>query len=251
MILDAAGRPDVKIFASSDLDEWKIRDLLAAGAPIDAFGVGTELITSHDAPALSMVYKLVELSGRGRVKLAPGKRTYPQSKQVWRNLDSDGRFSGDHVTRADETAAGLPMLQPVLRAGALVSGLPSLAECRAWAEDQQRSRVRHPECWRTLPATLSRIVPAWKTTPGRPGSGLEDDGRFATRDGDGKTFHGAPHGFTAVGRGTWPVSMSSMSRSRRFSIASSRRSSDVASTPSFGCESLGSRYTTRRSPCRS
>ena len=64
-ILDEAGLPDAKIMASGDLDEYRIRDLLAAGAPIDAFGVGTQLSTSADAPSLSAVYKLVELDIRG------------------------------------------------------------------------------------------------------------------------------------------------------------------------------------------
>ena len=67
---------------SNDLDEAKISELLGQGAPIDAFGVGTELITSRDAPAISMVYKLVELDGVGRIKRSEGKRTYPLAKQV-------------------------------------------------------------------------------------------------------------------------------------------------------------------------
>ena len=63
-ILDQLGRPSVKIIASGDLDEYKIAQLVARGRPVDGFGVGTELITSRDAPALAMVYKLVELEGR-------------------------------------------------------------------------------------------------------------------------------------------------------------------------------------------
>ncbi len=82
------GRPGVKILASNDLDEWKIDELLEAGAPIDAFGVGTELITSRDAPAISMVYKLVELDGKGRIKRSAGKKTYPMAKQVHRLRDA-------------------------------------------------------------------------------------------------------------------------------------------------------------------
>ena len=74
-------------------------DLLAASAPIDGFGVGTELITSRDAPALSMVYKLVEIDGEGRIKLSPGKKTYPMAKQVYRRRDGEGIFRGDVVTR--------------------------------------------------------------------------------------------------------------------------------------------------------
>ena len=79
----ALGRAGVKILASNDLDECEDRRACSrAGAPIDAFGVGTELITSRDAPAISMVYKLVELDGVGRIKRSPGKKTYPLAKQV-------------------------------------------------------------------------------------------------------------------------------------------------------------------------
>lgn len=130
-ILDAAGRGEVTIFASGDLDETEIARLLAAGAPIDAFGVGTELVTSRDAPALSMVYKLVAVGGEGRVKLAPGKRTYPLAKQVWRRLDPEGRFAGDHVTAATETSEGEPLLVPIVRGGRLAGPLPQLDAIRA------------------------------------------------------------------------------------------------------------------------
>lgn len=64
-ILDEAGLPDAKIMASGDLDEHRIRELVAGGAPIDAFGVGTQLSTSADAPALGATYKLVVLDIRG------------------------------------------------------------------------------------------------------------------------------------------------------------------------------------------
>src|SRR5262249_49711988 len=76
VILDERGRTGVKIMASGDLDEFRIAALVAGGAPIDGFGVGTELITSRDAPALAMVYKLVEVEGQGRFKLSPGKKSY-------------------------------------------------------------------------------------------------------------------------------------------------------------------------------
>jgi nicotinate phosphoribosyltransferase len=135
-ILDEAGRRDMKIFASGDLEEWSIDRLVAAGAPIDAFGVGTELITSRDAPALSMVYKLVAVDGAGRIKLAPGKKTYPLAKQIFRSLDASGRFAGDHVTRAEETADGEPLLVPVILGGRLAGPLPSLASIRARCADQ-------------------------------------------------------------------------------------------------------------------
>jgi putative nicotinate phosphoribosyltransferase len=76
-ILDAAGLQDAKIMASGDLDEYRIADLLAAGAPIDSFGVGTELATSGDAPAMGAIYKLVDLNGRATAKWSEDKAPYP------------------------------------------------------------------------------------------------------------------------------------------------------------------------------
>ena len=129
-ILDERGRTGVKIMVSGDLDEERIARLVEAGAPVDGFGVGTELITSRDAPALGMVYKLVELDGQGRYKLSPAKRTYPMAKQVFRRRDAAGRFAGDLVTRADESADGEPLLVPFLCGGHLVEPLPSLDSIR-------------------------------------------------------------------------------------------------------------------------
>ncbi|MBV8130703.1 MAG: hypothetical protein JO114_23890, partial [Planctomycetaceae bacterium] len=129
----------VKIMASGDLDEYQIARLLAASAPIDGFGVGTELITSRDAPALSMVYKLVEIDGEGKIKLSPGKKTYPMAKQVDRRCDGQGMFRGDVVMRSDETAEGEPLLVPIVRAGRLVNELPALKTIRARCADQLAS----------------------------------------------------------------------------------------------------------------
>jgi nicotinate phosphoribosyltransferase len=88
-ILDGAGFTTVQVLASGDLDEDRIAALVAADAPIDAFGVGTQLGTSADAPYLAMVYKLVEQAGEPRLKLSPGKHTLPGRKQVWRSADGD------------------------------------------------------------------------------------------------------------------------------------------------------------------
>ena len=83
-ILDAAGLRDTTIFVSGDLDEWRIADILAAGAPVDGFGVGAALSTSSDAPSLGAIYKLVEIERAGAavpiMKLSPGKLTYPGRK---------------------------------------------------------------------------------------------------------------------------------------------------------------------------
>lgn len=141
-ILDAAGRHDVHIVASGDLNEYRMRDLLAAGAPIDVFGVGTELVTSRDEPSLSTVYKLVEQETAqgviGRLKRSEGKATYPYAKQVYRQI-VDGTMVGDLVVREGERAPGEPLLVPVLAGGRPVKPLPALEENRArWAEQSRR-----------------------------------------------------------------------------------------------------------------
>jgi len=148
-ILDDHGRREIKILGSGDVDEHQVAALVAAGAPIDGYGIGTELVTSRDAPALSMVYKLVELEGRGRYKLAPGKKTYPMAKQVYRRRDAQGRFAGDLVSRADERppADGEALLVPVLQGGRLVHPPPSLEAVRERCRTQLASL---PEALRKL-----------------------------------------------------------------------------------------------------
>lgn len=138
-ILDEHGRTTTRIVVSGDLEEYAIAKLVAAGAPIDAFGVGTELITSRDAPAMSMVYKLVELDGVGRIKRSPGKKTYPLAKQVHRERDGAGRFLRDVVGKADEPGSGEPLLVPMLRDGRILGELPSIEGIRARCREQLAS----------------------------------------------------------------------------------------------------------------
>jgi nicotinate phosphoribosyltransferase len=158
VILDEKGCRDAKIFASGDLDEWAIERLVQAGAPVDGFGVGTEMITSRDAPALSLVYKLVEIDGVGKIKLSPGKKTYPMAKQIHRVRELDGRFSRDHITGAEEIAEGEPLLVPVIRDGELADPLPKLDAIRERCRDQ-RSRLpdylRGPEALPRYPLSYS------------------------------------------------------------------------------------------------
>jgi nicotinate phosphoribosyltransferase len=92
--LDAAGLSDVRIIASGGLDEYEIARILAAGAPIDGFGVGTNFATSADAPTLETVYKLVALDGRPMAKRSTGKATLPGAKQVWRRTGFGGDVLG-------------------------------------------------------------------------------------------------------------------------------------------------------------
>jgi nicotinate phosphoribosyltransferase len=115
-ILDAAGLEGVEIFATGGLDEDRIAALVAAGAPIDGFGVGTRMGVSADAPSLDMVYKLAEYAGAGRVKLSSGKAILPGAKQVFR-VEEDGMAVRDVIGRADESGPGRPLLETVMRAG--------------------------------------------------------------------------------------------------------------------------------------
>lgn len=159
-ILDEAGMRQTEIMASGDLDEFKIAELLAANAPIDIFGVGTELSTSRDAPALGGVYKLVELEVRGhavpKMKLSRDKATYPFCKQVWRELDDRGNFIGDVITLAGETEdSSEALLQPVLRNGEFISPAPSLREAQQRA---RRQLARLPVQYKTLRAAQSYPV---------------------------------------------------------------------------------------------
>ncbi|MBS0375906.1 MAG: nicotinate phosphoribosyltransferase [Proteobacteria bacterium] len=116
-ILDAGGCAAVRILASGNLDELEIARLVAADAPIDAFGVGTRLDTSADAPYLDCAYKLEEYAGRPRRKRSWGKETWPGRKQVWRSLDADGRIAADVVALEHERPPGRPLLECVMRNG--------------------------------------------------------------------------------------------------------------------------------------
>ncbi len=129
-VLDAAGLHEAIIFASGNLDEYRVRDLVRAGAPIASFGIGTALTTSADAPYLDAVYKLQEYDGTARRKRSTGKATWPGRKQVWRRYGADGRMAADVVGLADEPAAGEPLLRPALRAGQPVVS-EALAAARA------------------------------------------------------------------------------------------------------------------------
>ena len=133
--LDAAGLRETQIVASGDLDEHKIAALVGAGAPIDGFGVGTALSTSSDAPALSGVYKMVEIERGGRnqptAKLSTGKRTHGGCKQVWRVWAG---HTADYDVLGTISEPGPPdssqLLQCVMKAGRRVGDLPSLVQAR-------------------------------------------------------------------------------------------------------------------------
>ena len=129
-ILDAGGLPQVSIFASGDLDERALQDLLAAGAPIDGFGVGTRLDCSADRPYLDCAYKLTEYGGRPRRKRSEGKLSWPGRRQLWRRYAAGGEMAGDTVALEGEPAAGEPLLQPVMAAGRRLTRPEPLAVSR-------------------------------------------------------------------------------------------------------------------------
>jgi nicotinate phosphoribosyltransferase len=135
-VLDAGGLRDVKVFASGGLDEDKIQQLIDGGAPIEGFGVGTNLTTSADAPALDCAYKLQEYAGVARRKRSTGKATWPGRKQVWRRFDEDGRFAGDILGLEDDRElAGTPIIVQVMRGGGRESPAEGFQEIRARVAD--------------------------------------------------------------------------------------------------------------------
>lgn len=164
-ILDANGASRARIVASGDLDEHSIAALRAAGAPIDTFGVGTEVVTSRDAPALSGVYKVVELeepdgTRRPIAKFSEGKTTHPGAHQVHR-VTRDGTILRDVVALLDETVAlapgetSTPLLAPTVARGARVRPAATIAEVRARVAAGQDA----------LPPGLLSIAPPTRSDP--------------------------------------------------------------------------------------
>ena len=157
-LLDEAGMSDTRIVASGDLEERQIARLVAAGAPIDVWGVGTDLGTSRDSPAVGGVYKLVAdmpVPGRWRAafKRSPAKATMPGPKQVFRSR-VDGEMRGDVIGSADESLDGEPLLVPVMRDGR-----------RTGAESLERMRARVAAELESLPARLRDLSPEGAPEP--------------------------------------------------------------------------------------
>jgi len=157
-ILDAGGLSDVTIFASGGLDEDYVSEIVQAGAPIDGFGVGTNLTTSSDVPALDCAYKLQEYAGLARRKRSAGKATWPGRKQVWRRYGSDGRIAGDILSLESDTQAGEPLIELVMKDGRRVGPAPALADIRARAaHDLERlpEPLRDLELGATCPVEIA------------------------------------------------------------------------------------------------
>ncbi len=152
-LLDEAGLPEVQIFASGGLDEFEVDDLVRAGAPIDAFGVGTKVGVSADAPWTDCAYKLVDYAGRPVLKLSTKKQTLPGPKQVYRYHDQTGSYLRDVIAcRAESPPADAqPLLTEVMREGNRLEPVASLQELRerfrvAFSQLPARHRaLRSPE----------------------------------------------------------------------------------------------------------
>ncbi len=170
-ILNAAGLTDTRIYASGGLNEHEVARLVTAGAPIDVFGVGTDMGVSGDAPSLDMAYKLVEYAGKPRLKLSSKKVSFLGKKQVFRVLDEDRRDQrdllglreerGDNVEAEAPEARVLPLLEHVMQKGRLLHPLPSLNESRALFLEEF---AKLPEAYKALhapalyPVTLTPML---------------------------------------------------------------------------------------------
>lgn len=138
-ILDGGGLRDTTIFASGGIGEPQLASLIAQQAPIDGFGIGTSLTTSHDCPALDCAYKLQEYAGLGRRKRSSGKSTLPGRKQVWRAYGPDGRMAGDVVSLEDDCPDGEPLIRQVMKSGKRVDAPAPVTQARSRAaQDLQR-----------------------------------------------------------------------------------------------------------------
>ena len=139
-ILDDKGLDYVKIFASGDLDEFRIDELLTNGAKINSFGVGTKMGTSADRPYLDVIYKLCETMAEDGsflpiMKLSKDKVTLPGLKQVYRVKSEIGYFEKDIIALANEKVQGEPLLVMVMEKGKIIYKLPSLEEIRLAAAE--------------------------------------------------------------------------------------------------------------------
>ncbi len=129
-ILDDGGLASAIILVSGGIDEDVLQSMVAAGAPIDGYGIGVSLATSIDAPAFDCAYKLQEYGGHPKRKLSEGKQTWPGRKQVWRAYDAEGRMSGDILSTEDDKQPGEPLIVPVMRGGKRVGAAPTLDQIR-------------------------------------------------------------------------------------------------------------------------
>lgn len=162
-ILDEAGMRDVKIVASGDLNERRIDRLIKLGAPIDLFGVGTELVTSRDDPAVGGVYKLVEIADgvNAAIKLSRRKESLPYLKQVFRTTDRAGRFRRDTVCLSGERHSGGPLLKQFMKSGRVIQKLPDIRKIQEFCKGQIErlpSRLRGLDAAPGYPVVQSKAL---------------------------------------------------------------------------------------------
>ncbi len=161
-ILDEAGLQQVIIFASGGFDEFEIEEVLSKGARVDAFGVGTKMGVSADAPYNDIAYKLVEYDGRPVLKLSRAKKTLVNQKQVFRETRQD-KMIGDTIGLRAETLNGKPLLECMMRDGKSLAAPEPLAlvrerflsEFESLAEPYKS--IKNPE---TYPVRLSPMLEA-------------------------------------------------------------------------------------------
>ncbi|MDY6903762.1 MAG: nicotinate phosphoribosyltransferase [Thermodesulfobacteriota bacterium] len=156
-MLDEAGFHDTKILVSNQLDEFLIRSILEQSAPVDGFGVGTELITGKKTAALDGVYKLSVYNGQPKLKLSdnPEKTTLPGKKQVCRFYDEDGTFYGDCIALSTESELAImhhphekekhcrlsgrrnePLMQTVMENGRIVKQESNVSTIQAYCKQR-------------------------------------------------------------------------------------------------------------------
>jgi nicotinate phosphoribosyltransferase len=167
-ILDSEGFKDAKIIASGGINEYKIKELLDKGAPIDGWGVGTELVVSADLPYLDCAYKLVEYDGKPVMKLSSKKKTLPYKKQIFRIYEG-GLFKKDIITRFDENVEnGRPLLKKIIENGKVVYKTPDLNEIKEKAlenfkklpeelKDITKTVHFYPEVSRLIQETVKKL----------------------------------------------------------------------------------------------
>ncbi|MGC8868510.1 MAG: nicotinate phosphoribosyltransferase [Sulfurihydrogenibium sp.] len=154
-ILDINGFRDSIILASGGINEYKIKELVDKKAPIDAFGVGTELVTSADTPYLDCAYKLVEYDGKPKMKLSSKKVTVPYKKQFYR-IFRNGKILKDIVSHFDEIVEdGVKMLKLYIKDGEVVRRSPPLQEIR------EKTLIN----FKTLPDTFKSITQHMTLSP--------------------------------------------------------------------------------------
>lgn len=170
-ILDKGGLPEIGIFASGNLDEEVVGDLVRSGAPIDGFGVGTRILTSSDASYLDCAYKLQEYAGKPRRKRSIGKATWPGRKQVYRYYDRKGIMRHDSLTLEDDVRDGATaLIRPYMRNGKRLGPPVPLSESRALAASELMR----------LPRYLKRLT-SLSSYPVKVSSSLRELARFVDK----------------------------------------------------------------------